>query len=346
VKIEELGKLHRFNMVSKMVLKTLFPSSKIVIERSYAGKVFLSKEVENLKSSIIPLEAVSALEKLRLGDLKDFAEMYIETLLCTEITSLCKEHGPRIKYSIAKSNDGVEVYSECFDPELLFYVLLGDIADLLHVIVGYRDNVRFKQVTIQKELVSDEFISSIKAKVLGKVIGVNEAATFNEISLRKLIEILSSNPTFTEIIFEIPCISANVTEHIAKTVEVLEMNGKRVYLALSQPSRMNERYCKISYKDLLMGYVKLLEELGTGKSGRVVICYSEPLYVGVIINRSLYLRANTPVFKEDTKLTPVTDTNYVNDYTSLILKHCLCSNNLVKEDLKDIYINSSFSQIL
>ncbi|MCI4436659.1 MAG: hypothetical protein JHC33_07630, partial [Ignisphaera sp.] len=265
----------------------------------------------------------------------------------TEITSLCKEHGPRIKYSITKSNDGIEVYSECFDPELLFYVLLGDIADLLHVVVGYRDNVRFKQVTIPKELVSDEFISSIRAEVLGRAIGINEVATFNEISLRRLIEILSSNPTFTEIIFEIPCISANLAEHVAKTAKALEMNGKRVYLALSQPSRMNERYCKTSYKDLLMGYVKLLEELGSsGKSGRAVICYSEPLYVGVIINRSLYLRASTPVFREDAKLTPVTDANYVNDYISLLLKHCLCSNNLVKEDLKDIHINSSFSQIL
>jgi hypothetical protein len=346
VKIEEPSKLHRLNMVSRMVLKSLFPSSKIVIEKSYAGKVFLSKEVEKLKSSVIPLEAPSALEKLRLGDLKGFAEMYIETLLCTEITSLCKERGPRIKYSIAKSNDGVEVYSECFDPELLFYVLLGDIADLLHVTIGYRDNVRFKQVIIPKELVSDEFISSIKAKVLDRVIGVNEAATFNEISLSRLIEILSRDPTFTEIIFEVPCISTNVAEHVAKTVEVLKMSDKRVYLALSQPSRMNERYCKISYKDLLMGYVKLLEELGTSKSGRVVICYSEPLYVGVIINRSLYLRASTSVFKEDAKLTRVSDANYVNDYTSLILKHCLCSNNLVKEDLKDIHINSSFSQIL
>jgi hypothetical protein len=315
-----------------MFVEKLFPYSKIMVRNSYSGcseKCDAKKLVE--EGSLVPLEASSVLEKLYMGDLKSFADIYIDAMLCTEITALCRENGPRIKYGVAQAQDGVEVYSECFDPELLFNILLGDIAKALMVYTGYRDNIKFKLIKISKEITTREFLEIVENRILNSANHSHEYLKEEPIGefLKKLVQ----EKSFSEIILQVPCLDKNFIHVFLEIVKKIRESGKIVYIATSIPTKENARFCKVPYKDFVAYYIQLIEE---SKMHKIIICDSEAPHIGIIVDRRIYMMSSDIIYREDLHVIPIADTKYANDYATLVLKHCLCSNNLIKDDSKVI----------
>jgi len=313
-----------------MLIKSLFPHLEIIIEYSSHSSEFNAKNFIEAKS-LIPLETLSVLEKLYAGDLKSFVDMYIDAILCTEISALCKENGPRLKYIVAKTSDGVEVYSECFDPELLLSILLGDLVKAVAVYSGYRGHVKFKAVKIPKELLAKDFIGLVEDKILNNVNHFQEYPKGGPITqtLKNLIQ----EKSFSEVIFQVPCLDGKFIHILLEVARRIAESGKRVYIATSVPSKENARFCKTLYKDFVAYYLRLIEE---AKKYGIVVCDSEVPHISIIVDRRVYMVSNEIIYKDDLYLIPITDVRYVNDYATLILKHCLCSNNLVKEDSRKL----------
>uniref|UniRef100_A0A7C5Z0H1 Uncharacterized protein n=1 Tax=Ignisphaera aggregans TaxID=334771 RepID=A0A7C5Z0H1_9CREN len=102
----------------------MFKEPHIVKDKRYARLTI--NNIENIIEiidkyvKILPFESIIALQKLYSGDIKSFIDTYIDAYLCTPLISLCRERGPRIKCSIYSDSEYIEIYSECFDIELLF----------------------------------------------------------------------------------------------------------------------------------------------------------------------------------------------------------------------------------
>jgi hypothetical protein len=317
----------------KMLIKSLFPHARIIIDDRYSEH---SSDVRELvrEGSLIPFESLSVLEKLYTGDLKSFADMYIDTMLCTEISSLCRENGPRIKYSIAKALDEVELYSECFDPELLLGILLGDLARALVVYSGHRDYVKFKLVEVPKELLTKEFIELVESRVLNSV-NYSQRYLKGE-TISGFLKNLEQEKSFSEVIFQVPCLDKKAIYLLLEIAKKLRESGKRVYIATSIPSKENAHFCRASLKDLVTHYLQLIEE---SKKYRITVCDSEVPHIGIIVNRRIQMMSSDITYREESHMTPIIDAKYVNDHATLILKHCLCSNNLVKDDIRRVQHN-------
>ncbi|MEM0027649.1 MAG: hypothetical protein QXT53_07850 [Ignisphaera sp.] len=322
-----------------MIVKTVFPHSRIDIEEIYTrypmerldSQIIL--DFINNRARTIPVDASSALSKLVKGDLKGFVEAFIDTTVCTEIISLCRDRGPRIKCGISFDENGIEIYSECFDPELFSHIILGDISMLLHVISGYRDFVRFKSIIIPNKLLTQDVIAAMENGALKNKLRANMAVPEGGVAKKFYEELTSGDLEYSEAILMIPCPSDSLIDVLANLMESAAKNHRRIYITTLPPSQENSSFCKTQYKDHLLLYIQLIEE---AKRYGFFVCDSEVVSLGAIIDRSWYLISNDFAYYEETFLAPLSDLKYANDYAVYILKHCLCSNNLLREDRKVI----------
>ncbi|MEL9940720.1 MAG: hypothetical protein QW632_04080 [Ignisphaera sp.] len=322
-----------------MFVKTIFPQSRIDIEEVYVRYPIERLDSQaildfiNNRARTIPMDSVSALSKLVKGDLKGFVETFIDTTVCTEVISLCRDRGPRIKCGINITENGVEIYSECFDPELLSHIILGDISMILQVASGYRDFVRFKSVVIPDKLLTQDAITAIEEGILRNKLQTNTATPERSIAKQFYEELTSGGLGYSEAILMAPCLSSTLIEILIDIMKSAAKNYKRVYIATLPPSQENSSFCRIQYKDQLLMYIQLIEE---AKKYGFFVCDSEVVSLGAIVDRSQYLISNDFVYNGETFLTPLSDLKYINDYAVYMLKHCLCSNNLLREDRKAI----------
>ncbi len=321
-----------------MLVKKLFPQSRIDIEKVYVRYNVnkLDNQIINdfleTKARVVPFDASTALSKLAKKDLKTFSEAFIDSNVCTEVLNLCRERGPRIKCGISIDND-VEIYSECFDPELFSDIVLGDISMFLHIISGYRDFVKFKSVVIPKELMAEDVIASVENVALKNEVQIETPIARGDTAYKLLEKLVNGAITYSEMIMLIPCLSINSIKFITRIAENALKNGRRVYVATLSPSQENASFCKTQYKDFLILYLHLIDE---AKKHGFVVCDSDVVNIGFILDRAHYLVSNDFILSRETFITPLSDFKYSNRYATYILKHCLCSNHLIKEDRKII----------
>jgi len=310
--------------------RVLFPNSVITIERRYFPTTrFVQKNIvtspDIAKSfHLVPPEAPAALRRLARGDYKQFAEIHLESTICSQIVTACREAGPRILYSITNRGDYIEIYSECFNVELALVAMLGDIARAIPYETGYRNGVRFRRALIPTTLLREDIIELIES--------LTERIPTLDIRVRTLHEAFNAiagiADIVSEVIVSIPCLNdallREVTPILAKLVE------RGVYVVfVTRPPHEADISCVTPITRYLLLYVETmsrLEECG------VRTCYGSVTETSIVIDRS------TVITTYESSYVPYATTVTLNDYLyaqNLALTHlktCVCSSNLVKED--------------
>jgi hypothetical protein len=304
----------------------LFPDSKILILKRRLHNTDISIDVERneiLKLKVIPFEAISAFSKLVQGDLKSFVESHIESHICTNLTSLCRDYPYRIKYFVNVEN-GVSIYSECISVDILMTIIFGDLIAYFDFYEGKRDDILFKL-----SIIPQAFLSGKVQNVLTSIVGFSKLnIEFRKgYALIKNLDSLSSD--INELIIVIPCLdskSFKIVESLAKTV--LRNHVARMFILVSTPSIYDARMCKLSYREFFMNYVRLLEL--SESTDRLYVCDSEATNVEIIVNRSTYLVSYEPRIDDDSEFIEIKDYSYIDGFTLKYLRDCLCSSHIVK----------------
>ena len=307
----------------------IFKGSQIKIERRYVrvGIDSIEKYIEfiNRNAKVIPFEASIALNKLYNNDIKNFIETHIDANMCTPLISMCRERGPRIKCSVYSDPDHIEVYSECFDAEILIPMIFGDLSNLFTFEVGYRDGIRFKRVIIPRNPVVQLAPDIIKGNVLGKQLFTMPLKTFSN----AIEYILGVEEEVTELIFHIPCLDSLAIELLYRMAKTLS-NRSRIYVLTASPTSDTAKRCQLNYKDMLISYIEALEIL---PKYNIVICSTDIVHTGLIVNRMHYIVSYEYSYRDNMDISIVRDRSYIEATSMGYLRECLCTATLTKEDL-------------
>uniref|UniRef100_A0A7C2VNY4 Uncharacterized protein n=1 Tax=Ignisphaera aggregans TaxID=334771 RepID=A0A7C2VNY4_9CREN len=273
---------------------------------------------------VVPFEAVSAINKIAQGNIKEFVETHIEPHICTNISTLCRGYPLRIKYSIYIDKESVSIYSECIDLEVLLALIFGDFVKYMEFIKGYRDNILFKHSIIPQNLLSGE-VRDFLVNIVGYVGFKTSSRSFRDI----VNELISRKNEVNELILVLPCIDPTTIEFISYIArELLKNPLMRLFVVTSVPSVYDARTCGVSYNEFFTGYVEALdifEDLD-----RLYFCSSEASAVEIIINRATYLASYDARLRHSTELVPVKNFTLVDGYILKYLRDCICSLHLVK----------------
>lgn len=308
-------------------VSNLFKESKLKVLRH---RLALANVLEDLregrisKLKVIPFEAISALQKLSQGNTKDFVEVHIESHLCTNLTTLCRDYPYRIKYSVYVDDESMALYSECVDLDILLTIVFGDLIKYMEFLEGYRDNMMFKYSIIHRALFSQNL-----HEVLSPSIGYT-GTKINSRYLQDIIsELISLKEEVSEVIVASPCIDSRTIEmvmHLAK--EILKNPLTRLFIVTSSPAIQDVRICKMSYREFFTGYVEMLEIVE--KFDRMYLCNSELSNLEIVVNRSTYLTSYDVKPSPRSELISVKSYSYIDSFTLKYLRDCLCAYHLVK----------------
>lgn len=279
---------------------------------------------------VLPADALSALQKLSQGDLKGFIEIYVDPNICPSAISLCRDRGPRIKFGILINKASLELYSECFDVELLLGILLGDLASVSVYEEGHRNGVRFKRALLPLAVVDHAVLRALEEALSYDSVWRNDTMP-RRMSVGELVsELASKANNISELIMLVPCVNATAVKHIAHLSEVLAKGARKLYVIASPPSPTTVQMCKMSYGEALLNYVSLFELKEQVKEGRLIVCDDEIPHVGFIINRTQYLLSSTPVYRDDAILEPIPEKDYTFSVALNLLRRCLCTLHLLR----------------
>lgn len=318
-----------------MVMKTLtlkgisnlFPNSKITILKHRPKIANIDENIEkgeSLKLRVVPFESITAISKIIQGDLKSFAETHIESHVCTNLSTLCRDYPYRIKYSIYIDDEDLSLYSECINIEILMTIVFGDLIKYFDFYEGDRDGITFKYSSIPRSL-----LSSKVQNLLNSIAGFSKV----NIEARNAYKILNYLQQFKEMINEIilimPCLDNSTVETIENLAkEALQNPLARIFIVVSAPSIYDAKICEVSYKEFFVNYVKLLDL--SESLGRLYLCNSEATNTELIVNRSTYLVSYNPRFIDKSEFIVVKDYSYVDNFTLKYLRDCLCSSHIIK----------------
>ncbi len=313
-------------------IEYVFRESKFVVEETYCRqKIDLSEDLLAIAKNIItdilrvyPLEASSALMKLYHNDFKSFIDTHVDSHICGNLLSLCRERGPRIKLSIYDDGININVYSECFDVEILLSIVLGDISSIIYYETGYRDSIRYKKAVIPKIIATPLIVTTIDK--LFKPIQLNISST---IAIDVIREIENNMNLIGEMIFLLPCIDNNTLSSIENLLRKAILNNKRIFLVIPSPTIYEAKKCGIDYKNYLVSYIELQESYGK----KIFICNADTGTFGFIINRSFYISSYGYRYRDNLEMIPIKDQYYIENAALGYLRECLCSQHLIKEDL-------------
>jgi hypothetical protein len=309
----------------------MFKEPHIVKDKRYARLTI--NNIENIIEfidkyvKILPFESTIALQKLYNGDIKSFIDTYVDAYLCTPLISLCRERGPRIKCSIYSDSEYIEVYSECFDIELLFSIIFGDLSNLFIFETGYRDGIRFKRSIISRNLIEisiPEVMRRNKSKSKEHLFTI-PLKTFSNV----FEYILKNADEVTELILHIPCLDNKVIELLYRIARVLS-NKSRIYVLTTLPTSEIARRCISNYKNMLISYIEASEFL---PRYNITLCNADIVHIGLIINRFHYIVSYEYSYSDNVEVSMVKDKSYIETISLSYLRECLCSANLVKDDL-------------
>lgn len=313
-------------------IEYIFKENKFVVEEAYCRqKINLSEDPLAIAKNIIvdilrvyPLEASSALMKLYHNDFKSFIDAHVDSHICGNLLSLCRERGPRIKLSIYDDGTNINVYSECFDVEILLSIVLGDISSIIYYESGYREGIRYKKAIIPKTIAMPLIVSTIDK--LFKPIQLNIRST---IAIDVIKEIENNLNAIGELIILLPCIDNNTLSSIENLLRKAILNNKRIFLVIPSPTIYEAKKCGVDYKNYLVSYIELQELYGK----KIFICNADTGTIGFIINRNLYISSYGYRYRDNLEMIPIKDQYYIENAALGYLRECLCSQHLIKEDL-------------
>jgi len=310
--------------------RVLFPNSAITIEKRYFPTTrFARKDLDTsldiAKSlHLVPPEAPTALRRLARGDYKQFAEVHLESAICSQIVSACREAGPRILYSITDRGGYIEIYSECFDVELALVAMLGDIARAIPYEAGYRDGVRFRRALIPTALLRENVIELIE--------GLTERISTLDIRVRTFHEALNAIASIADIVSEvivsIPCLNDAFLREVVPILAKLVERGVYVVF-VTRPPHEADISCVTPITRYLLLYIETmsrLEECG------VRACYGSITETSIVIDRSTVITTYESSYVPYATTVTLNDYLYAQNLALTYLKTCVCSSNLVKED--------------
>lgn len=276
------------------------------------------------KLKVIPFEAVSALQKISQGNIKDFVEVHVESHVCTNLSTLCRDYPYRIKYSIYVDGESIALYSECIDLEILLTIVFGDLIKYIEFLEGSRDDVMFKYSTMSRE-----FLTQDVYEVLGSNVGC-AGVKINSRYLQDVIsELVSSKEEVSELIIASPCVDSRTIEVVMQLAKELLKNPlARLFVITSSPIIQDARICKMSYKELFTNYVEMIEV--AKEFDRLYLCNSEVGNVEIIANRYTYLTSYDEKLAPRSELLSVKSYSYIDSFTLKYLRDCLCTSHIVK----------------
>lgn len=309
-------------------LETLFRNSKLVTTKHRETLSLIEKDIEEGlggKLKVVPFEAISALSKIYQGDLKSFVEAHIESHVCTNLSSLCREYPYRIKYSVYNYREYLTLYSECIDVEILSAIIFGDIIRYFEFVEGYRDNIPFKYCMIPGSLFNPKvygLLNTLAGYVGVKIEHKHVQGILEEISLNR--------DDITELIFSTPCMSTEILNIIKQIVKNLTSNPyTRVFIVTPTPSIYDAKNCRVSYREFFTSYIEALDFVGSLPN--VFLCNSEMGSAEIIINRAVYLTSYDAKLNPKSEFVQLRDRSYIENFTLKYLRDCLCSSRLTRE---------------
>lgn len=313
------------------VLK-LFRGSQIKVEKRYSKlsinnlEDYLDLKAVDDSMRIIPLEASIALNKLYSNDIKGFMEAHIDSHVCTPLVSLCREYGPRIKCSIYIDDEYVELYSECFDVEVLSSIVFGDLSNLFIFEIGYREGKRFKRVTIPRKLISQlaPLIAKWERDRLRSQLSIPSHETLDEV----IKYVLNEGSRITELIIHIPCLNDEAVGMLYSISRELS-NRSRVYILTMPPSQNNVERCQLDRATAIVSYLEVLE---LSSRHNMIICDVDVMHIGFILNRAHYIVSYEYSYRGGAETSMIKDKSYIEVTTQNFLRDCLCSNNLIRNE--------------
>ncbi|MCS7112204.1 MAG: hypothetical protein N3D82_04255 [Ignisphaera sp.] len=313
----------------------MFKGSQIKVEKRYS-KLSINTVENYLKTidedvRIVPFEASIALNKLYNNDIKSFIETHIDSHICTSLTSLCREYGPRIKCSIYIDDEYAEIYSECFDVEILSSIVFGDLSDLFIFETGYRDGRKFKRTVIPKKLIPQlaPLIAKWERDRLESQPPMVLPKTFSD-TIERLLE---KENRVTELIFHIPCLNDKVVELLYKVSKMLTNRG-RLYVLTAPPTSDSAERCHSNYKVMIVPYLEILE---LSSRYNIVVCNIDVMHIGLIVNRAHYIVSYEYNYRDDIDMSVIKDRSYIEIITQNFLKECLCLNSLIRGEYNYSY---------
>ncbi len=312
-------------------IEYIFKENKFVVEETYCRQrielpddpLAIAKNIMNILR-VYPLEASSALMKLYYGDFKSFIDTHIDSHICGNLISLCRERGPRIKLSIYDNETNINIYSECFDVEILLSIVLGDLSSIIYYETGYRENIRYKKAVIPRTITIPPIVTT-----LDKLFRPIQLSISSTIAVDALREIENNLNIIGEIIVLLPCIDEYTINSIERLLRRAISSSKRVFLVTPSPSLYEARKCGIDYKSYLISYIELQESF----EKKVFICNADTGNIGFIINRNFYLSSYGYKYRDNLEVISIKDQYYIENAALGYLRECLCSQHLIREDL-------------
>ncbi len=312
--------------------RSVFPHSSLTIERRYIPVNRFVKSLNDLEIllrnldvlHVVPPEAPAALRRLARGDYKQFSEIHIEANVCPQIISSCRETGPRIVYAITRDDQFLELYSECFDPELVLVAMLGDLARIIPYEIGYRDLVRFKRALVPTFLLEEETIDRIER--------LAERSTTLDLRARTLSEAIEAikqlGNEISELIITIPCLNQELLEELVPVLRELVESGTYVVF-LTRPPHEADVSCYETVTRYLLLYLEVMSELN---ENGVRACYSSVTETSIIVDRSVVVTTYENRYVPQAGVVCVSDPLYAQNLALVHLRNCICTSHLVKED--------------
>lgn len=304
----------------------LFHNPKMSIKKHYMPKIVSQKDiVEDLTElKVIPFEAYSALSKVINGDIKSFIEVHIDSHVCTQISSMCREYPYRIKYLIHMDPEYVLFYSECIDVEIAYSIIFGDMVKYFEFIEGSRNNVMFQCAVIPSNILMTEALRYTNSLRTSKGLTI-KSKRFREI-VKELSEAVEE---ITELILVLPCINEFSISVINQLIDKAHHNDNfRMFIATSAPSIYDARKCGISYRSFFISYLEIMNN--AREFDHIYLCNSEASNIEIVINRATYLSSYDINLRPESEFISVQNTSFIENFILKYLRDCLCSSSLAR----------------
>ncbi len=300
--------------------RVVFLTKNISIEEVFKGLSPVTSLDRIDRAKVLPTDAVHALRRLRAGDYKQFLESYVEVSLCPFLTERCRELGPRIVYGITRLENGVELYTECFDAYLMMMLIFGDLVGLMTFYRGVRDGyVKFTSANISSELLDPQIIEAIE-RLEPSPIDLGQVKTLENAldAIEKLIG------EITEVVVSVPCITEGFVKEVAPRIASIARKGVRVVLVTRSPTDA-EAICPVKS---VSRYVLLNLELNTILRN-CYICTSPSVESSIVVNRSCIVTSFEPWLDLGSQVVVVNDRIYANTVATVSIRQCICSTTPV-----------------
>ncbi|MEM1915982.1 MAG: hypothetical protein QXU00_01700 [Ignisphaera sp.] len=304
----------------------LLHNPKITIKKHYTPKIVTQKDiVEDLnKLKVIPFEAYSALSKVINGDIKSFIEIHIDPHVCTQVSSMCREHPYRIKYLIHMDPKYMLFYSECIDIEIAYSIIFGDMIKYFEFVEGSRNNVMFQCAVIPSNILIPEALRYTNSLGIFKGLTI-KSKRFCEI-VKELIEAVEE---ITELILVLPCVNEFSISVINQLIDRAHHNDNfRMFIVTSAPSVYDARKCGISYRSFFVSYLEIMNSVR--ELDHIYLCNSEANNIEIVVNRATYLSSYDMNLRPESEFVSVQNTSFIENFILKYLRDCLCSSSLTK----------------